>query len=155
MGGVLEQVVDVGCLDDNAQIHHRDSVADVADDVEIVGDEDIGQPQLLLKILQQVDHLSLNRYIQCRYRLVADQQPGSAGERACDRNTLALATGKLVRIAPPHLPAETNVIEQVADGTTIYDQNVVSYLELMRQPYTGCNPRPPSWAPTASPPWPR
>ena len=23
----------------------------------------------------------------------------------------------------------------------VYDQHVVSYLELMRQPYTGCNPR--------------
>src|ERR1700754_3709282 len=26
-------------------------------------------------------------------------------------------------------------------GEAIYDQNVVSYLELMRVPYTGCNPR--------------
>ena len=26
-------------------------------------------------------------------------------------------------------------------GEVIYDQNVVSYLELMRIPYTGCNPR--------------
>ena len=26
-------------------------------------------------------------------------------------------------------------------GEAIYDQNVASYLELMRVPYTGCNPR--------------
>jgi D-alanine-D-alanine ligase len=26
-------------------------------------------------------------------------------------------------------------------GTAAYDQHVVSYLELLRQPYTGCNPR--------------
>ena len=26
-------------------------------------------------------------------------------------------------------------------GVALYDQHVVSYLELMRQPYTGCNPR--------------
>ena len=26
-------------------------------------------------------------------------------------------------------------------GLSIYDHNVVSYLELMRVPYTGCNPR--------------
>ena len=26
-------------------------------------------------------------------------------------------------------------------GEAIYDQNVASYLELMRMPYTGCNPR--------------
>ena len=26
-------------------------------------------------------------------------------------------------------------------GEAIYDQNVISYLELLRVPYTGCNPR--------------
>jgi len=26
-------------------------------------------------------------------------------------------------------------------GEAVYDQNVVSYLELLRVPYTGCNPR--------------
>jgi len=33
-----------------------------------------------------------------------------------------------------------NLIEEF-HGSTIYDQNVVSYLELMKVPYTGCNPR--------------
>lgn len=33
-----------------------------------------------------------------------------------------------------------NLLEAFADVTT-FDQNVVSYLELLRRPYTGCNPR--------------
>ena len=33
-----------------------------------------------------------------------------------------------------------SLLEQF-QGEVIYDQNVVSYLELMRVPYTGCNPR--------------
>jgi D-alanine-D-alanine ligase len=33
-----------------------------------------------------------------------------------------------------------NLMEAFA-GVTTFDQNVVSYLELMRLPYTGCNPR--------------
>lgn len=33
-----------------------------------------------------------------------------------------------------------NLIEDF-HGTTVYDQNVVGYLELMQVPYTGCNPR--------------
>lgn len=33
-----------------------------------------------------------------------------------------------------------NLIEAF-DGVTVFDQNVVSYLELLRLPYTGCNPR--------------
>ena len=33
-----------------------------------------------------------------------------------------------------------NLMEEF-HGECVYDQHVVSYLELMRQPYTGCNPR--------------
>ena len=33
-----------------------------------------------------------------------------------------------------------NLLEEF-DGESLFDQNVVSYLELMRIPYTGCNPR--------------
>lgn len=38
----------------------------------------------------------------------------------------------------PH--ATFNLLEEF-DGEALFDQNVVSYLELLRQPYTGCNPR--------------
>jgi D-alanine-D-alanine ligase len=33
-----------------------------------------------------------------------------------------------------------NLLEEF-DGQALFDQHVVSYLELMKQPYTGCNPR--------------
>jgi D-alanine-D-alanine ligase len=33
-----------------------------------------------------------------------------------------------------------NLLEEF-DGRSLFDQHVVSYLELVRQPYTGCNPR--------------
>ena len=33
-----------------------------------------------------------------------------------------------------------NLLEEF-HGVAVYDQHVVAYLELMRQPYTGCNPR--------------
>jgi D-alanine-D-alanine ligase len=33
-----------------------------------------------------------------------------------------------------------NLLEEFR-GVAVYDQHVVSYLELLRQPYTGCNPR--------------
>src|SRR5439155_4341761 len=38
----------------------------------------------------------------------------------------------------PHIAF--NLLEEF-HGYPIYDQHVVSYLELMKQPYTGCNPR--------------
>jgi D-alanine-D-alanine ligase len=33
-----------------------------------------------------------------------------------------------------------NMLEEF-DGVALFDQHVVSYLELLKQPYTGCNPR--------------
>lgn len=38
----------------------------------------------------------------------------------------------------PHIAF--NLLEEF-HGVSIYDQHLVSYLELLRQPYTGCNPR--------------
>src|SRR5574342_1140034 len=38
----------------------------------------------------------------------------------------------------PHIAF--NLLEEF-DGVAVFDQNVVSYLELLRLPYTGCNPR--------------
>lgn len=38
----------------------------------------------------------------------------------------------------PHIAF--NLLEEF-DGLALYDQHVVSYLELLRMPYTGCNPR--------------
>ena len=38
----------------------------------------------------------------------------------------------------PHIAF--NLLEEF-DGVATYDQNVVAYLELLRVPYTGCNPR--------------
>jgi D-alanine-D-alanine ligase len=38
----------------------------------------------------------------------------------------------------PHVAV--NLLEEF-DGVAVYDQNVVAYLELLRVPYTGCNPR--------------
>jgi D-alanine-D-alanine ligase len=47
-----------------------------------------------------------------------------------------------IRIAANHFKPHIvfNLMEAFA-GVTTFDQNVVSYLELLRLPYTGCNPR--------------
>lgn len=43
-----------------------------------------------------------------------------------------------IRKRKPHIAF--NLLEEF-HGVVTYDQAIVSYLELMRQPYTGCNPR--------------
>jgi D-alanine-D-alanine ligase len=43
-----------------------------------------------------------------------------------------------IRRHKPHIAF--NLLEEF-HGVAVYDQHVVSYLELIKQPYTGCNPR--------------
>ena len=50
----------------------------------------------------------------------------------------------LANIRPTATEVEPHVVLNLMEafaGVTTFDQNVVSYLELLRLPYTGCNPR--------------
>jgi D-alanine-D-alanine ligase len=53
------------------------------------------------------------------------------------RSDLAVI-GKAIEEQKPQVAF--NLLEDF-DGQALYDQHVVSYLELLKQPYTGCNPR--------------
>ena len=66
----------VGDLDDLAEVHHRDPVGDVLHDAEVVRDEQVGQAELGLQVLQQVDDLRLDRDVERADRLVADDELG-------------------------------------------------------------------------------
>ena len=45
----------VAGLDDLAEVHHRDPVADVPHHGQVVGDEEVGEPELVLQVDEQVD----------------------------------------------------------------------------------------------------
>ena len=62
------------------------------------------QAEAVLQILEQVDDLRLDRHVERRDRLVADDELRLAGERPGDADALALAAGELVRIAVAHAP---------------------------------------------------
>ncbi len=66
---------------------------------EVVRDKQICQLVFFLQILQQIDNLRLNGNIQRGNRLVADDKFGIQRKRAGNADALALAAGKLVRIA--------------------------------------------------------
>src|SRR5439155_23277839 len=103
-------------LDDATEIHHRNALADVFDHREIMGDKEISQPEFLLQILQQIDDLGLDRHVQRRHRLIADDQLGLDGERARDADALALAAGELIRIASHVVRAQADGLQQLDDA---------------------------------------
>jgi hypothetical protein len=87
----------------------------VPDDGEVVGDEEVGQPELVLQVLEEVDHLGLDRHVESRHRLVADDELGSQRHGPCDADALALTAGELVRIPVVVLGVETHPREEVLD----------------------------------------
>ena len=85
-------------LDNLAALHHRDIVCELANDVEIMGDEQHRHVVAMLQILQQVEDLRLHGDIERRRRLVGDEEIGPVGERHRDHHALTLAARKLMRI---------------------------------------------------------
>ena len=74
MERVAIYLIRIGQLDDLAQVHDRDSIRDVPDHCEVVGDEDEREAPLLLYLLEKIEHLSLDRDVQCACGLVQEDE---------------------------------------------------------------------------------
>ena len=49
---IAEQLIGGGDLHDLAQVHHRDTIANVFDHGQVVRDEQVREPELFLQLLQ-------------------------------------------------------------------------------------------------------
>src|SRR5215210_7062737 len=103
----------VGDLHDLAEVHHGDPVRDVLDHGEVVGYEDVGEVELLLQVLQKVDDLRLDRDVQCRDGLVADDQARVQRDGPRYPDPLPLAARELVRVAVVVLGVEADQLEKL------------------------------------------
>ena len=63
-----------GELTEVAQVHDHDTVAEVLDHAQVVGDEEVGQTLLIPELVQELEDLCLHRYVQRRYRFIADAE---------------------------------------------------------------------------------
>ena len=110
------EVVGRSDLDDLAEVHHRDPVRDVADDGEVVRDEQVGQAELGLELLHEVDDLRLDGDVERRDRLVADEELRVQRERSCYADALSLASGELMRVATDRVGRQADEGEQLTDA---------------------------------------
>ena len=55
-----EDTIDRTNLNNRAEVHHGDAIREVADNVEVVADEEVGEPLLVAEVGEQVEHLALN-----------------------------------------------------------------------------------------------
>ncbi len=96
---VREQLGGGSLLDDLAGVHDRDVMGNLGDQSQVMRNEDRGEAELGLEIVQKLDDLLLDGHVQSGGGLVADDELGVAGQGHGDEHALALATGELVRIA--------------------------------------------------------
>ena len=95
MARVVVEVVRAIDLDQRPRIHHRDTVADFRDEIEIVADEDHRNAALTYRLDQESDDLCLHRHVKRRRGFVGDDQSRLHGKRCRDHHALAHAAGKL------------------------------------------------------------
>ena len=60
----FEDLLSVALLHDSAHIHHGHMISHVADRCQIVGNHEIGRAEIRLNVLEEVQHLSLNRNVE-------------------------------------------------------------------------------------------
>ena len=113
-------------------------MGDVADDGQIVGDEQVGDAELALQVLEQVDDLGPDRHVEGRDRLVGDDEVRLQGQGPGDPDALALATGEGVRVTVGGVLWEAAALEQGDDlvacggrrlGPTVHDERLGDELE--------------------------
>ena len=80
----VAEVVDSERFDNPALLHHGHAVAKVCDHAEIVGYEDVGEPVAVVQ-RSVVEDLGLHRHVECRGRLVQQQDARFEDQRARDR----------------------------------------------------------------------
>ncbi len=72
------------------QIHDQHPVGDMLHNAQRMRNKEIGQVVLLLQILQQIDDLRLDRYVQRRNRFITDDYLGLKNQRPGDADSLPL-----------------------------------------------------------------
>jgi hypothetical protein len=81
------------------EIHDGDAIAGIGHGRQVVSDEQVGKVEPLLKLLEKVQHLSLDRDVERRDRLVADDERRIQNQGAGDGDALALAAAERMGVA--------------------------------------------------------
>jgi len=96
-----------------AHVHHGHPVADLGDDPQVVGDEEIRQAVALLELRQEVQDLGLDGDVQGADGLVRHDEPGFQGQGPGDPQALALAAAEFVGIAVADVGGEPHFREEL------------------------------------------
>ena len=116
VAGVAEEGFAVAEFDDAAEVHDAEAVGHVADDGEVVADEEVGEAEALLEIAHEVEDLGLDGDVEGGGGFVADEEVRFGGEGAGDGDALALAAGEFVGVFFAVGGGEADLGEELADA---------------------------------------
>ena len=94
---VIHNLIGITMFHNLTLMHHHNAIGQHIDHGKIMGDEQACETYFRLQFLEQLQHLHLYRYIQCRSRLVSDKQARLKSQRSCQGGTLTLTARKLMR----------------------------------------------------------
>jgi hypothetical protein len=80
-----------------------------------VGNEEQGEPELRPELVEDLQHRRLDRDVERRGDLVADQDLGPGSEGASNRDALTFPAGELVREPASNPCGEADALEEVGD----------------------------------------
>ncbi len=83
-------------------------------DAEVVGDEQVGDAELLLQLLEEVEDAGLNRHVERGHRLVEDDDFRLERDGAGDADALALPAAQLMRPAFGDVLRQLHQFDQLA-----------------------------------------
>ena len=111
--GICEYILLVTKLHHRAEVHNAYLIRDELNYRQIVRNEEVCEVHGLLKALKKVDDLRLDRHVERRYGLVADNELRINGERSCDTDSLPLTTGELVRLSFIVVITKTTLVHKI------------------------------------------
>ena len=93
-----EHLIHAALFDDLPLAHDGDAVGDVPHDADVVRDEENCRPRALLERTQLVEDLQLDRRVECRGRLIGEEELRAQDDSECDRGALCHAAREFERI---------------------------------------------------------
>jgi len=96
MTGMIENRGGRPLFHDLAEIHDQDAIAEDAHDVEIVGDEDVGEAEFPAQAIEKLEDHRLDRDVEGGGRLVEDEQVGLDRDGPGYAHSCLLSPGKLM-----------------------------------------------------------
>src|SRR5579864_875455 len=116
MVGTLGDLLGVADFDNLSSIHDRNAGRKIADDWHGMRNKKVGQAEVALQFGEKIDDLRSDADVERGDWLVADQELWPQGEGPGDSDALALASGKLMRVARTGRLVEANGAEKFGNA---------------------------------------